>query len=228
VRWQHPGRGLIRPEKFIPIAEETGMIIPVGKWVLFEACRQMSRWQKLSGLGGPLPVSVNLSGKQFLQSDLLEQVQEVLRETGLDPRSLKLEITETVVMENIETATHTLEQLRALGVELSIDDFGTGYSSLSYLQRFPVSTLKIDRSFVSRMTESDGTAEIVRTIMKLAQNLGMDVVAEGVETEGQRARLRDFECEFGQGYFFSRPMDVGDAEALLLNCFSPAGSGVGS
>jgi diguanylate cyclase (GGDEF)-like protein len=219
VRWQHPERGLIHPAKFIPIAEETGMIIPVGKWILGEACRQMSRWQKLLCMDGPLPVSVNLSGRQFLQPDLLEQIQEVLRETGLDPRGLKLEITETVVMENIETATHTLEQLRALGVELSIDDFGTGYSSLSYLQRFPVSTLKIDRSFVSRMTESDGTAEIVRTIMQLAQNLGMDVVAEGVETESQRAQLRDFECEFGQGYFFSRPMDSDAAEALLLDCF---------
>jgi diguanylate cyclase (GGDEF)-like protein len=225
VRWQHPKRGLIPPAEFIPIAEETGMIIPVGKWVLGEACRQMSRWQQRSGLNVPLPVSVNLSGKQFLQSDLLEQVQEVLRETGLDPRSLKLEITETVVMENIETATHTLEQLRALGVELSIDDFGTGYSSLSYLQRFPVSTLKIDRSFVSRMTESDGTAEIVRTIMKLAQNLGMDVVAEGVETESQRAQLNAFECEFGQGYFFSKPIDGDAAEALLLNCFPQVGTG---
>jgi diguanylate cyclase (GGDEF)-like protein len=228
VRWQHPERGLIHPAKFIPIAEETGMIIPVGKWVLGEACRQMSRWQKLSGMDGPLPVSVNLSGRQFLQPDLLEQIQEVLRETGLDPRGLKLEITETVVMENIETATHTLEQLRALGVELSIDDFGTGYSSLSYLQRFPVSTLKIDRSFVSRMTESDGTAEIVRTIMQLAQNLGMDVVAEGVETESQRAQLRDFECEFGQGYFFSKPMDGDAAEALILNCFQPSGMGIKS
>ena len=190
MRWQHPERGLIPPAEFIPIAEETGLIIPIGRWVLGEACRQMSRWQKLSPLDGPLPVSVNLSGKQFLQPDLLEQMREVLRETGLDPRGLKLEITESVVMENIETATRTLEQLRALGVELSIDDFGTGYSSLSYLQRFPVSTLKIDRSFVSRMTESEGTAEIVRTIMTLAQNLGMDVVAEGVETEGQRAQLR--------------------------------------
>jgi diguanylate cyclase (GGDEF)-like protein len=228
IRWQHPGRGLIPPEKFIPIAEETGMIIPIGKWVLIEACRQMSRWQKLFGLDEPLPVSVNLSAKQFLQSDLLEQIQEVLRETGLDPHSLKLEITETVVMENIETAANTLEQLRALGVELSIDDFGTGYSSLSYLQRFPVSTLKIDRSFVSRMTESDGTAEIVRTIMQLAQNLGMDVVAEGVETEGQRAQLRDFECELGQGYFFSKPMDGDAAEALLLTCFPHVGMGIKS
>jgi diguanylate cyclase (GGDEF)-like protein len=219
VRWRHPERGVIPPAEFIPIAEETGMIIPIGRWVLGEACRQMSRWQQLSRPDGPLPMSVNLSGRQFLQPDLLEQVEEVLRETGLDPRGLKLEITETVVMENIETATQTLEQLRALGVELSIDDFGTGYSSLSYLQRFPVSTLKIDRSFVSRMTESNGTAEIVRTITKLAQNLGMDVVAEGVETEVQRAQLSAFECEFGQGYYFAKPMDGGAAEAFLLNCF---------
>jgi EAL domain-containing protein (putative c-di-GMP-specific phosphodiesterase class I) len=156
-----------------------------------------------------------------MQHDLLEQIQAVLRETGLDPRSLKLEITETVVMEHIETATRTLEQLRALGVELSIDDFGTGYSSLSYLQSFPVSTLKVDRSFVSRITESDGTAEIVRTILRLAQHLGMSVVAEGVETEQQRAQLRALECEFGQGYYFSKPMDDHAAEALLLNHFPP-------
>ena len=224
VRWRHPERGVIPPAKFIPIAEETGMIIPIGKWVLGEACRQMSRWQKLSSLDAPLPISVNLSGRQFLQPDLLEQVEEVLRETGLAPRSLKLEITETVVMENIETATQTLERLRSLGVELSIDDFGTGYSSLSYLQRFPVSTLKIDRSFVSRMAESDGTAEIVRTITKLAQTLGMDVVAEGVETEGQRAQLSDFECEYGQGYYFSMPMDGEFAEALLLSSFPQPGA----
>ena len=228
VRWQHPERGLIHPAKFIPIAEETGMIIPIGKWVLVEACRQMSQWQKLFNPEGPLPVSVNLSGKQFLQPDLLEQIQEVLRETRLDPRCLKLEITESVVMENIEAATHTLEQLRTFGVELSIDDFGTGYSSLSYLQRFPVSTLKIDRSFVSRMDESDGTAEIVRTIAKLAQNLGMDVVAEGVETESQRELLRTFECEFGQGYYFSKPMDGDAAEALLLSCFPQTGTGIWS
>ncbi|HEV2762710.1 MAG TPA: EAL domain-containing protein, partial [Pyrinomonadaceae bacterium] len=223
VRWQHPERGLIPPAEFIPIAEETGLIIPIGRWVLGEACRQMSRWQQLSPAGGPLPMNVNLSGKQFTQPDLIDQIREVLRETGLDPRSLKLEITESVVMENIETATRTLEQLRALGVELGIDDFGTGYSSLSYLQRFPVGTLKIDRSFISRITESDGTAEIVRTIMKLAQTLGMDVVAEGVETEQQRARLRALECESGQGYYFSRPMDGDAAEAFFLSRFPPAG-----
>jgi diguanylate cyclase (GGDEF)-like protein len=221
VRWQHPERGLIPPLKFIPIAEETGHIIPLGIWVLGQACRQMRRWQDMSPANEPLTISVNLSGKQFMQHDLLEQIQAVLRETGLDPRSLKLEITETVVMENIETATRTLEQLRALGVELSIDDFGTGYSSLSYLQSFPVSILKVDRSFVSRITESDGTVEIVRTILRLAQHLGMSVVAEGVETEQQRAQLRALECEFGQGYYFSKPMDEDAVEALLLSNFPP-------
>jgi EAL domain-containing protein (putative c-di-GMP-specific phosphodiesterase class I) len=183
----------------------------------------MRRWQLLAPADGQLPINVNLSCKQFMQPDLLDQIQEVLRETGLDPRSLKLEITESVVMDNIETATRTLEQLRELGVELGIDDFGTGYSSLSYLQRFPVGTLKIDRSFISRITESDGTAEIVRTIMKLAQALGMDVVAEGVETEQQRARLRALECESGQGYYFSKPMDSDAAESFFLSCFPPAG-----
>src|SRR5205085_1541534 len=164
-----------------------------------------------------LTINVNLSGKQFMQPDLLAQIKMVLQEIGLDPRSLKLEITESVVMDNIETATRTLEQLRALGVELSIDDFGTGYSSLSYLQHFPVSSLKIDRSFISRITDSAGSAEIVRTIMTLAQNLGMDVVAEGVETEQQRAQLRMLECEFGQGYYFAKPLDTDEAEIFLLN-----------
>jgi diguanylate cyclase (GGDEF)-like protein len=223
VRWRHSERGLIMPEKFIPIAEETGLIIPLGKWVLDEACRQMSRWQQLSPTDEPLAISVNLSGKQFMQPDLLAQIKAVLRETGLDPRSLKLEITESVVMDNVETATRTLEQLRALGVELSIDDFGTGYSSLSYLQHFPVSTLKIDRSFVSRITESGGTAQIVRTIMNLAQNLGMNVVAEGVETERQREHLRTLECEFGQGYYFSKPMDKDAAEECFLSHFPRVG-----
>ncbi|HLL71286.1 MAG TPA: EAL domain-containing protein [Pyrinomonadaceae bacterium] len=216
VRWRHPKRGVIPPAKFIPIAEETGLIIPIGKWVLGEACRQMRQWQLLSPAHAHLPMNVNLSGRQFMQPNLPDQIAEVLRETGLDARCLKLEITESVVMDNIETAIRTLEQLRALGVELSIDDFGTGYSSLSYLQRFPVSTLKIDRSFISRITERDGTAEIVSTIMKLARTLGMDVVAEGVETEQQRAQLRALECEFAQGYYFSRPVDSDAAEACFL------------
>jgi diguanylate cyclase (GGDEF)-like protein len=223
ARWRHPLRGITPPAKFIPTAEETGLILPIGMWVLGEACRQMRRWQEMCPAGGPLTINVNLSGRQFTQPDLLEQIKGVLRETGLAPRSLKLEITESVVMENFETATRTLEELRALGVELSIDDFGTGYSSLSYLQRFPVSTLKIDRSFVSRMTESESTAEIVRTVMRLAQNLGMDVVAEGVETERQREQLRALRCEFGQGYYFSRPVDGSAAEALVRSYFPDAG-----
>jgi diguanylate cyclase (GGDEF)-like protein len=223
VRWRHPERGVMPPTKFIPLAEETGLIIPIGMWVLGEACRQMRRWQELYPADEPLTISVNLSGRQFTQPDLLEQIEAVLRETGLDPRGLKLEITESVVMENLEAATRTLERLRALGVELSVDDFGTGYSSLSYLQRFPVSTLKIDRSFVSRMTESGGTAEIVRTVMRLAQNLGMGVVAEGVETERQREMLRALECEFGQGFYFSRPMDGDAAEALIRSYIPEAG-----
>jgi diguanylate cyclase (GGDEF)-like protein len=224
VRWRHPERGIIPPAEFIPIAEETGLIIQIGKWVLTEACRQMSRWQKLSPRSEPLQISVNLSCKQFLQANLLEQIHEVLRETGLDARSLKLEITESVVMENIETATCMLERLRADGVELSIDDFGTGYSSLSYLQRFPVSTLKIDRSFVSRITESAGSAEIIRAIMHLGQTLGMNVVAEGVETEEQGAQLRALGCEFGQGYYFARPMDEEIVEALFLGNLPGTGS----
>ena len=215
VRWQHPTRGLISPLKFIPVAEETGLIIPIGQWVLYEACRQMRQWQERFPTNPPLSISVNLSSKQFMQPDLVEQIKEILHETGLDPRSLKLEITESAVMENIEATTDMLHQLRGLGVDLSIDDFGTGYSSLNYLHRFPLCTLKIDRSFVSRMDENQEHTEIVRTIMLLARNLGMDVVAEGVETEEQRAQLRALECEYGQGYFFSKPMDRTAAETFL-------------
>ncbi|HEV7377977.1 MAG TPA: EAL domain-containing protein, partial [Pyrinomonadaceae bacterium] len=161
VRWQHPERGLVSPMDFIPVAEDTGQILPIGHWTLKEACRQMQRWQRRFPLDPPLFISVNLSGKQFTQPDLIEQVTKILQETRLDPRSLKLEITESVVMENIENATEMLKQLRGLGVRLSIDDFGTGYSSLSYLHRFPIDTLKIDRSFVIRMVDNNENIEIV-------------------------------------------------------------------
>ncbi|HYE13215.1 MAG TPA: EAL domain-containing protein, partial [Pyrinomonadaceae bacterium] len=177
VRWQHPERGFISPMDFIPVAEETGMIVPLGEWVLNEACKQMRRWQKSFPSDPPLFMSVNLSSKQFSQNTLISKVAVILQETGIDPHCVKLEITESVVMENIETATEMLRQLRALGVQLAIDDFGTGYSSLSYLHRFPIDTLKIDRSFVTRMSENNENTEIVRTIVVLAQNLGMDVVA---------------------------------------------------
>jgi diguanylate cyclase (GGDEF)-like protein/PAS domain S-box-containing protein len=215
VRWQHPERGLISPMDFIPVAEDTGQILPIGHWTLKEACRQMQRWQRRFPLDPPLFISVNLSGKQFTQPDLIEQVTKILQETKLDPRSLKLEITESVVMENIENATEMLKQLRGLGVRLSIDDFGTGYSSLSYLHRFPIDTLKIDRSFVIRMVDNNENIEIVRTILMLAKNLGMDVVAEGVETKEQLALLRKLGCENGQGYFFSKPTSVSGAEKLI-------------
>ena len=219
VRWQHPERGFISPIDFIPVAEETRLILPIGQWVLHEACKQMRRWQRRFPSDPPLFVSVNLSGKQFTQPDLIEQVTNILEETKIDPHSLKLEITESVVMENIETATEMLKQLRALGVQLAIDDFGTGYSSLSYLHRFPIDTLKIDRSFVTRVVDNNENTEIVRTIIMLAQNLGMDVVAEGVETNEQLALLRKLGCENGQGYFFSKPTGVSGAEKVISDTY---------
>jgi diguanylate cyclase (GGDEF)-like protein/PAS domain S-box-containing protein len=217
IRWQHPERGFVSPGEFIPIAEETGLIIPIGQWVLEEACRQIHEWQEQFPQYPPLQISVNLSGKQFNTSNLIDQVRRVLSETNVEPHSLKLEITESMVMENFETAIEMLNQLRTLGLELSIDDFGTGYSSLSYLHRFPISTLKIDRSFVSRMSDNNENAEIVRTIMMLARSLKMDVVAEGVETTDQLTQLAMLECEYGQGYYFSKPLDVAGAARLLAD-----------
>lgn len=217
VRWRHPKHGLISPLDFIPVAEETGLIIPIGQWVLAEACRQMCEWQKEFPTYPPLSIAVNLSARQFTQPDLVKQVQQALEETGLDPRSLKLEITESVVMGNSEVSIEMLKELRSLGVELSIDDFGTGYSSLSYLHRFPVSTLKVDRSFVNQMTDSNENMELVRTIVTLARTLGMEVVAEGIETESQLAQLKALKCEHGQGYHFSKPMNAEAAEEFLLD-----------
>ncbi len=215
LRWQHPEHGSVPPSKFIPVAEETGLILPIGQWALQEACRQMREWQEQFPRPRPFFISVNLSGRQFSNPDLIEHIGQALRTTGLDPRSLKLEITESVVMDDIETAIEMLNQLRALGVESSIDDFGTGYSSLSYLHRFASSTLKVDRSFVSRMTQHNENVEIVRTILLLARNLGMKVVAEGVETEDQLAQLRALSCDYAQGYLFSKPANAANVTKLL-------------
>ncbi|HSP64185.1 MAG TPA: EAL domain-containing protein [Pyrinomonadaceae bacterium] len=215
ARWKHAEHGQISPNQFIPVAEETGLIIPIGEWILRQACTQTRRWQELYPSENPLTISVNLSAKQFAQPDLIERIERVLLETGLEPPSLRLEITESVVVENVEAATGLLKRLRKLGVGLSIDDFGTGYSSLSSLHSFPISTLKIDGSFVSRMDGQNENTEIVRTIMSLAANLGMDVVAEGVETLEQVTKLRTFGCEKGQGFFFSRPIPADKAESLL-------------
>jgi diguanylate cyclase (GGDEF)-like protein len=219
VRWQHPERGLVPPGEFIPLAEETGAILEIGHWVLGEACRQLRRFQQRTP--HTLTMSVNLSSKQFSQPHLIDQIKQTLVETRLDPRCLHLEITESVVMENAETAAAMLKQLRALGVHISIDDFGTGYSSLSYLHRFPINNLKIDRSFIGLMGTGDENAEIVRTIITLANNLGMQVVAEGIETEAQLAHLRALNCTYGQGYLFSRPVDSEQAAALLTGHMPP-------
>ncbi len=217
VRWQHPERELVSPDDFIPLAEETGLILPIGLRVLQDACNQLRKWQQYSLSNRDLIMSVNLSGKQLMQPDLIERIEEVLHESKINPWHLKLEITETVVMENPELAAVTLAKLRSLGVRLSIDDFGTGYSSLSYLNRFPVDTLKIDRSFVTSMNAADENLQIVKTIVTLAGNLGMQVVAEGVETEEQLEQLRLLKCQYGQGFLFSKPLDVTDADLFVLN-----------
>ena len=216
VRWQHPERGLVSPADFIPIAEETGLIMPIGWWVLEEACRQMRDWQTQSHSHRSLTLSVNLSSKQVAQPDLVEHVEQILQKTEFDPYCLKLEITESVVMENAEAAAVMFKRLRSLGVQLSIDDFGTGYSSLSYLHRFAVNYLKIDRSFVSKMAESNENYEIVRTIVMLAKKLGMEVIAEGIETEEQLVKLMNLKCEYGQGFLFSKPVAGETAQELIL------------
>ena len=215
LRWQHPERGFVSPAEFIPVAEETGSIVPLGQWILSEACRQMKAWQEQLPTAESLKISVNLSGKQLTEAEFIEKINQILTQTGLDSRSLKLEITESTLMENVEVATKMLRQLRARKINLSLDDFGTGYSSLSYLHRFPLNTLKIDRSFVSRMKANDENSEIIRAIVTLAHTLGMDVTAEGVETQEQLEQLKLLRCEQGQGYLFSRPLNQKAAEALL-------------
>ncbi|MGI9054409.1 MAG: putative bifunctional diguanylate cyclase/phosphodiesterase [Pyrinomonadaceae bacterium] len=215
MRWQHPQRGLIPPDEFIPVAEMTGLIVPMTLWILRESCEQIVKWQHSFNLEKNLIVSVNLSGKHFAHPDLVEQVEKIIKETGIDVKCLKLEITESAVMENAETAIGMLKQLRELGVHLSIDDFGTGYSSLSYLHRFPINTLKIDRSFVSTMEDGSENGEIVRTIIALAKALNLSVIAEGIESIHQLHQLRVLSCEFGQGYLFSRPVPEVDATRLL-------------
>lgn len=219
VHWQHPTRGLVPPGDFISVAEETGAIVPLGYWVIQEACRQMQAW--LSQFPEKsLTLSVNISSKQFSQPDLIEQISQTLQTTGLAADKFKLEITESVIMENAESATAMLLHLRDLGIELQLDDFGTGYSSLSYLHRFPVDGLKIDRSFISQgdpkhSCGSQILTPIVGTILTLAENMNIDVTAEGVETANQLAQLKSLACKYAQGYFFARPLDQAATAALL-------------
>ena len=215
LRWRHPDRGLILPDEFIPIAEDTGLIIPIGRWVIKEACCQLQTWQAKFPTMAPLKMNVNLSGKQLRDADFIERLDQILTETGIASHCLELEITESTLIENAEVATNLFSQVRARNVQLSIDDFGTGYSSLSYLHRFPINSLKIDHSFVNQINPADQDLEIVRAITTLAHMLNMKVIAEGVETAYQLMQLRQLGCEFGQGYFLSKPLDC-DATALMI------------
>lgn len=215
IRWDRPHIGLISPAEFITTAEETGMIIPIGQWVLREACERARIWNETYSNMPPVTMSVNISFKQFAQPDLIVQIRQALQQSGLDPALLKLEITESLAMSDAERSETILWLLKGLGIGLSIDDFGTGYSSLSYLRRFPVNTLKIDRSFTAGIGNDTESAEIVRTIVTLSHNLGLDVVAEGVETPEHAAMLKEFGCEFAQGYLYYKPLDRAAAEALL-------------
>ena len=214
IRWLHPEKGLISPAQFIPSAEATGFIVQLGEWVLQTACRQMQVWQN-SGFSG-LRVAVNLSARQFHQPDLSSRVAKILAEIGLEPSSLELELTESLMVEDAPSAIATLQQLKSLGVSISIDDFGTGYSSLSYLAQYPFDTLKIDRCFISKITDGCTNAAIVKAIIQMAHSLCLEVVAEGVETEAEKDFLGRYKCDTMQGYLFSPPLPAGDFEQLLV------------
>ncbi|MEO8574362.1 MAG: EAL domain-containing protein, partial [Pyrinomonadaceae bacterium] len=216
IRWKHPVHGYVPPKEIISVAEESGLIIPIGQWILEEACKQTRIWQKNLPGFKDLSISVNLSAKQLMHPTLLGQLEEILQTTGLKSQFLKLEVTESTVIERSETALAVLSQIRALGISLSMDDFGTGYSSLSYLHQFPFERLKIDRSFVEKMDHDPKSEAIVRTILLLGKNLNMEVVAEGIESSRQLELLRVLDCVLGQGFLFSRPFNAIDAEKFLI------------
>jgi diguanylate cyclase (GGDEF)-like protein/PAS domain S-box-containing protein len=215
ARWHHPSRGVILPDQFIPLAEETGLVEAIGGQMLGDACRHACEWQRRHPRPVPIGISVNVSTRQLSQASIVAAVERVLRDTGLDPRTLSLEITESALMHNLKAGAGVLERLRAMGVGLHLDDFGTGYSSLAYLHSFPADAIKVDRSFVSRMDRAPPQAAIVKAIVSLAHNLGMEVVAEGVETDPQAEALRALGCRRAQGFLFSRPLPADELEPLL-------------
>jgi diguanylate cyclase (GGDEF)-like protein len=220
IRWNHPVHGYVAPTDFISVAEESGLILPIGRWILEEACRQTREWQRSLPAYENLSVSVNLSARQLMHPTLRGQIEEILATTGLDPKFLKVEVTESTVIERSETALAVLTEMRELGLSLSMDDFGTGYSSLSYLHQFPFERLKIDRSFVDKMDHDPKSEAIVRTILLLGKNLNMQVVAEGIESMRQLDLLRALDCRLGQGFYFSRPMNSKNAERFLIEQLS--------
>lgn len=215
IRWKHPERGMIPPLDFIPIAEENGLIVPIGDWVLTEACNQMQRWCSENGDHSSLRVCVNLSARQFCHKQLADHIEALLSKTRVPSHQIGLELTESSLIPNLQAAQRVLRNLRELGVSLLLDDFGTGFSSLNHLHSFPFDALKIDRSFVSRIVEGEQSRQIVRTIVELARTLGMDVIAEGLETREQYRWLRRIGCRFGQGYLLARPMSGEDITELL-------------
>ena len=223
LRWQHPVRGLLLPGAFLQVAEESGLILPLGGWVLQQACLQMSRWRAVEPFASRLSINVNIASKQFAQIDFVEQVISALQDSGLPPEALKLEITEGVMIDNSARAGDFFERLTTLGVNLEVDDFGTGYSSLSYLQHFPIKTIKIDRSFIQEIGQPGKNAELVRTILLMAKDLGMDAIAEGIETEAQLQHLQKLNCPMGQGFLFSHALEASRAEELI--CQSAAAPG---
>ena len=215
VRWNHPARGLIAPDRFIPIAEETGMIRAIGRWVLEEACRQAQEWRAVHPDLADMTMGVNISGRQIQHGDLVAEVQEVLQTTGLPPHCLVLEVTESVLVEHTERNRELLARLRTLGIRVAIDDFGTGYSSLSYLHQFPADILKVDRSFVQQLSKGAEEADLVGTILQLAQSLHMETVAEGIEGISQFDALRHLGCEYGQGFYILRPAPASELDEFV-------------
>jgi EAL domain-containing protein (putative c-di-GMP-specific phosphodiesterase class I) len=215
IRWQHPTRGLVAPGEFLTVAEETGLIVSIDNWMLHTACQQLAAWQRAFS-NTALKISVNLSARDFLGIHLLDEVEQALVKAGLNSSCLTLEITESMLLDNVEDTIKLVASLRERGVQISIDDFGTGYSSLSYLHRLPIDFLKIDHSFVSNMEVSDKNYKIVSTIVTLGNQLGLEVIAEGIETLQQIEQLQRLGCKFGQGYFLSRPLPPQAAEALLM------------
>jgi len=217
LRWNHPVHGPILPSEFIPLAEKTGLIIPITQWVLKEVCTQLQTWQRKFPRQPPLTISINISAYHFSYLHLAQKLQEILEETGIDPSSLKLEITESAVMQNPEAAIQVLQSLRDIDIQTYLDDFGTGYSSLSYLCRFPIDTIKIDRAFIQTIHKNFEAAKVVQSILKIAWDLGMNVIAEGIEDIEQLAKLQSLKCDYGQGYFFSKPLSAEDTEEQWLS-----------